>query len=99
LDQDASHSTALAVLHATLGPPGTVDLAAGCNNQKNYVGGHMHCFVVKIIPDLNRKVYFPFLARHGLFQTKGFFLTQTKIALQVQCSLQTLGKNFSNIVL
>lgn len=27
-DQDASHSTALAVLHATLGPPGTVDLAA-----------------------------------------------------------------------
>jgi hypothetical protein len=24
----------LAVLHATLGPPGTVDLAAGCNNQR-----------------------------------------------------------------
>jgi len=27
LDQAASHSTALAVLHATLAPPGTVSLA------------------------------------------------------------------------
>jgi hypothetical protein len=98
LDQDASHSTALAVLHATLGPPGTVDLAAGCNNQQNYVGDHMHCFMVKIIPDLNNKVFF-WGARHELFQTKGFFLMQTKIALQEQCSLQTLGKNFSNIIL
>lgn len=33
LDHVASHSTAFAVLHATLGPPGTVCLAAFCSND------------------------------------------------------------------
>lgn len=35
-DHAASHSTAFAVLHATLGPPGTVDLAAFCSEMANW---------------------------------------------------------------
>lgn len=35
LDQAASHSTAFAVLQATLGPPGTVDLAAFYSKMQN----------------------------------------------------------------
>lgn len=34
LDHAASHSTAFAVLHATLGPPGTVDLAEFCSKYR-----------------------------------------------------------------
>ena len=37
LDQDASHSIAFSVLQATLGPPGTVNLAEFCNNKKKTI--------------------------------------------------------------
>ncbi|KAK2443735.1 hypothetical protein P8452_21899 [Trifolium repens] len=34
LDHAASHSTAFAVLHATLGPPGTDNRAEFCSNER-----------------------------------------------------------------